>query len=363
MTRTSLIIALTLTALLTAGTMLAQTPAPARYVDAAELTLVGKMMDTPNPFWRVDTARFQGFTSTESKQVRCGAGLAVAFRTDSPFITLQFTRRPPYTSAGTMVLASTGFDLYIREGRDWIWAANAACKPGDEGPARLVSHLDRTAHDCLLYLPIHTELYSLALGVAEGSTIEPLPNPFRNRIVFCGSSFTHGGGTSRPGMTYPLQFERHTGLQVLPLGCGGNGRLQPHLADVMAAVEADAFVFDQFSNPTADEIRERFFPFLEKVRTAHPGVPIIFQQTIGREKENYDMLARGRAHEKRAVADSVMAIAMAQDPDLYYLRPDANDATHEWTVDGTHPSDHGYTLWARSIERPLRRILRRYGIR
>jgi lysophospholipase L1-like esterase len=35
----------------------------------------------------------------------------------------------------------------------------------------------------------------------------------------------------------------------------------------------------------------------------------------------------------------------------------------EGTVDGTHPNDYGYTLWARSIEKPLLKILKKYGIK
>ena len=311
----------------------------------------------------MDTARFQGFTPTESNQVRCGAGLAVAFRTDSPVIGLRLTRRPPYSGPTTTVLSSTGFDLYIRQDGRWIWARNHSFKPGAEESGILIEHMDGTMHDCLLYLPIHTELYSLELGFTEGSVVEVLDHPFRHRIVFCGSSFTHGSCTTRPGMSYPMQFERHTGLQVLSLGCGGNGRLQPHFAEIMAAVEADAFVFDQFSNPTPQEIRERFFPFLETVRAAHPGVPVIFQQTIEREHGSFDTATRARSRERMAVADSVMEIAVRRYPDVYYVKPSASDGSHEWTVDGTHPDDYGYYLWARSIEKPIRRILRRYGIR
>ena len=58
-----------------------------------------------------------------------------------------------------------------------------------------------------------------------------------------------------------------------------------------------------------------------------------------------------------------MAIAVKRYPDVYYIKPSADDGTHEYSVDGTHPDDHGYYLWSRSIEKPILRILRRYGIR
>jgi lysophospholipase L1-like esterase len=36
---------------------------------------------------------------------------------------------------------------------------------------------------------------------------------------------------------------------------------------------------------------------------------------------------------------------------------------HSTSVDGIHPSDYGYTLWAKSVKKPLLKILAKYGIR
>ena len=46
----------------------AQTPSSHRFVytEASDLTLTGKLMDTPNPYHRVDTVRFKGFTASEN---------------------------------------------------------------------------------------------------------------------------------------------------------------------------------------------------------------------------------------------------------------------------------------------------------
>lgn len=335
-----------------------------RWVEASDLTMIGKLMDTPNPYWRVDTTVWKGFTSTENKQIRCSAGLGVVFRTDSRNIVIEIERRAPYYGSSTTQIASAGFDLYIRKDGKWIWAGDVAFKPDYAGgPQQLIANMDGSVHECLLYFPVHTELYSCRLGFDEGCLVEAMQNPFRHRIVFSGSSYTHGSSTARPGMSYPLQFERHTGMQALPLGCGGNGKLQMHYALALASVEADAFVFDQFSNPKPEIMMERFFPFLETIRNAHPGVPIIFQQTIYRESGNFDLVSRKHNQEKMDLADSLMAIAIKRYPDVYYIKPSADDGTHEYSVDGTHPNDHGYYLWSRSIEKPILRILRRYGIR
>ena len=57
------------------------------FTEASELTLFGKLMpDTPNPYHRVDTMVFKGFTKSENSQVRMSTGIAIAFKTDSPMI-------------------------------------------------------------------------------------------------------------------------------------------------------------------------------------------------------------------------------------------------------------------------------------
>ena len=49
---------------------------------------------------------------------------------------------------------------------------------------------------------------------------------------------------------------------------------------------------------------------------------------------------------------------------VYFIQTtDAADELHETSVDGTHPNDYGYTLWAESIRKPLLKILRKYGIK
>ena len=48
---------------------------------------------------------------------------------------------------------------------------------------------------------------------------------------------------------------------------------------------------------------------------------------------------------------------------VYFIQTNAADKRHETSVDGTHPSDYGYTLWAESIRKPLLKIFRKYGIK
>jgi lysophospholipase L1-like esterase len=58
-----------------------------------------------------------------------------------------------------------------------------------------------------------------------------------------------------------------------------------------------------------------------------------------------------------------MAIACKKYKDVYYIYPNATPKDHEAQIDATHPGNYGYQLWAESIEKPVLKILRKYGIR
>ena len=346
----------------------AQTPKDVKYTftEAADLTLIGRLFsDNPIPYHRVDTSRFHGFTPGENFQVRQSAGIACVFRTNSTVISVQTQYGQLSFPANTMGLAARGYDLYIRKDGRWLYANSAVA--GDknlDSNVILNRDMDNTEKECMIYLPMYSEVKGLKIGVQEGATIEPMDNPFRHRIVFFGSSFTHGVSTSRTGMSYPLQLERATGLHVVSLGCSGNCKLQPYFCDVLCAAQADAFVFDTFSNPSIPEIEQRLFPFIEKLQKAHPGVPLIFQRTIYRERRNFSQSVNKFEGDRQHRAEQLMKEACKRYKDVYYIDvTNATSPTHETSVDGTHPGDYGYTLWAESLRKPLLKILKKYGIK
>ena len=336
-----------------------------RFVDATELNLIGKALPTPHPYHRIDTVAYKGFTKGENQQVRCSAGLALVFKTNSTRIDLE----PQYTSfvyagASTPRVASEGFDLYIRKDGEWLYAASRAPKKRGEAYT-MISRMDSSEKECLLYLPNYSELTSLRVGVDEGATITPMENPFRHKIVIFGSSFTHGVSTSRAGMSYPMQIGRNTGLCFCSIACSGNCKLQPYFADYLGDVkDADAMVFDAFSNPDAKMIEERLIPFIERIRAKLPSTPLIFVQTIYRESGNFDLRSRKIEEDKRDMARRQMAEAMKRFDNVYFVdKADLTGTDHVTSADGTHPSDLGYWRWAQNLQPELLKVFRKCGIR
>ena len=332
--------------------------------EASELTVIGKLFDTPVPYARVDTARHKGWNKSQNFQVRCGSGIAIAFRTNSSSIVLKPEYGQLYHGVTTNVLAHRGFDLYIKDGGEWLWAAAASPAEGKEDQQFiLAANLDGRMHECLMYLPLYSELRGLEIGVDEGSVLEASPAPFRHRVGIYGSSYTQGVSCGRAGMTYPAIFTRDTGIQLLSLGMSGQCKMEPYAADALMDADVEAFIFDTFSNPSPAQIRERLFPFIEKMQASHPGAPLIFQRTIYRENRNFNTKVAYDESTRIELVDSLMAIACKKYKDVYYIHPDATAKDHEAQIDGIHPSNYGYQLWAKSIEKKACRILKKYGIK
>ena len=348
--------------LLLALPLSAQKPAWNLEVEASDLNLLGKAFnDTPNPYHRIDTCRFKGFTKSENMQCRCAAGLAVLFTTDARTIGVKMDFEQASADA---YRSYRGFDLYIKKDGKWLWAGMTDFPSNHrdkEAIHTIVKNMAAGEKECLLYLPLYTDIQSCKVCVAEASHIDPMESPFKHRIVFHGSSFTHGISTTRSGMSYPVQFMRSTGLQPITLGFSGNCKMQPYFADILEEVEADAYVFDLFSNPSIPLIKERLRPFIDRMVKAHPGKPIIVQRTIYWELENFDTGAQQEFGGRRALSDSLMSVICKEYKDVYYIKPDA--ALHNGessTADGVHPNDNGYSLWEKSIEKPILKILRKY---
>ena len=357
-----------LTAAVLTISAMAQTPKNVTYVftEATDLNLIGKIHEnTPNPYHRVDTVKYKGFTKGENSQVRCPAGMAVLFKTNSTTVSVKTVFGWEYSAVNTMPLAYRGYDLYIKKDGRWIYAGSGAPKHGDpsEKNVVIIKDMDKQEKECMLYLPIYSEVYSVKIGVEEGSQLEKLESPFRHRIGIFGSSFTHGISTSRAGMSYPMQLMRSTGLQLLSLGCSGNCKMQPYFADVLCDANVDALIFDVFSNPKADMIEERLFPFIEKLQTAHPNIPLIFQQTIYRESRNFNAKSEATEKAKQETAARLMKEACKKYKNVYFVQTNASLDSHETSVDGIHPDDYGYTLWAKSIEKQILKILKKYNIK
>lgn len=341
-----------------------------RYYNAAELNVIGKAIPTSKDFTRIDTAAYD-FNDKVIEEYAChSTGLAVLFATDSPFIKAKWQTSGKNASENMTAIAQKGLDLYIKQGSEWVFAGVGRPQM-DEGPTydrhegTLVKAMAPGRKECLLYLPLYDRLDSLFIGVEDGAYLESLENPFKYRIVVKGSSVTHGLAASRPGMSYAARFGRDNGFYCFNLGFSGKSKLQKEYAEYLADIQdVDAFIFDAFSNPSAEIIHADFDSFVDVIRAAHPDVPLIFMQTERRESRNFDTWREDFEAKKQAAAEKEIRERMKTDKHIYFIPSDGFlGDEHIATSDGSHPTDLGFTYMLDCISPKILKILRKYGIR
>ena len=335
------------------------------YVDAATLGVYGKAGEVPgHPYSRLDPEKYgvKGSLATKCLQ---STGVFVVFNTDSESLSLKWETSPlRVVGANTGANAQKGLDLYIKRDGRWVFAAvGTPDMAGDcvHHERKVISSMSEGNKECLLYLPLFDSVESLEIGVDPGSSITASPNPFAHKIVFLGSSITHGSAASRAGMSYVARYGRDNGLYCLNLGFSGQAKLQEYWARVAADIDADAFVFDQFSNPSAKVINESFDSFVDIIREAHPETPLIFLQTIRREKRNFNEEADAYEAAKQKAGEAKVGARMKTDKNIYFIPSDGflgDDSLG--TADGTHPTDVGFSRMLEKMSPKLNKILKKY---
>ena len=351
-----------------------------KFVDAATLTIAGKLSKTTNPYHRAEVSEYPSLKEGRSRTgkplegtlLRMSTGVMVIFETDSPEIWVKPEYGFTYPFYSMPMAATHGFNLYIEKDGKLRWAASRGRtidaqgegKAKAEKPLRLIANMDGTMKRCVLYLPLYSELLSLEVGVADGATIRAAENPFRHNIAVFGSSFTHGASASCAGQTWPAFFSRSTGLHVCSYGMSAYSKLQPVVGEIIGKAKPDALICDSFSNPSNEQIKERIRPFINAVRRENPNMPIIFLRTIYRESRNFDQRAEKSEQSRIDCAAAVMKEVDKEYKGVYYLEIDnMTGTTGETSADGVHPHSMGYYEWAKAIEKPILKILKKHKIK
>ena len=106
------------------------------------------------------------------------------------------------------------------------------------------------------------------------------------------------------------------GFGFVNLGASGQCKLDTFFARIAAETRADAFLFDAFSNPSAQQIDERLEGFVRRIRESHPTTPLIFLQTEVRESGNFDLKERAFEAAKREAARKGMGKLIERDKNI-----------------------------------------------
>ena len=295
------------------------------------------------------------------------AGMRYRFVTDATFIRARWKLRKGARLAMSHMPATgvSGVDLYLRDAGGWHFLAVG--RPDAASNERtLVSGLTQAPREYLLYLPLYNGVDSVEIGVPQGARFEAAPARYAGRkpVVFYGTSILQGGCASRPGMAYPSIIGRALEWPTVNLGFSGNGKTEPEMAQLVAELDAAAFVLDSLPNLDVAQVKERVEPFVQTLRTRHSNTPIVFVENVNYTDTGFLEPRRTKVAEANSFLRQLYAKRKAAgDRHVYYVH-----ASHllggdgEDTVDGTHPTDLGFVRMAEGIAPVVRTALTEAGL-
>lgn len=332
-----------------------------KYVDAAIFPLYGKVDDSTETRYERLPARLKNVSRDPVWRLgKNTAGLAIRFRTNSKTIGARWETLNNTVMNHMPFVAIKGLDLYCYQNGHWQFVNSG--RPIDKSTsATIISNLDGSFREYMLYLPLYDGLVSLEIGVdslAEIATPD-LDFPTRQKpLVFYGTSITQGACASRPGMAYPSQIGRLLNRETINLGFSGNGQLDIEIAHLMTQVDASIYVLDFVPNVTVEQIKEKLEPFVEILRRQQPQIPILLVENAIFPHSLFDTsITHYLPAKNRALKQVYLDLKKKGYSKLYYLDSKnliGND--FDATVDGIHFTDFGFY---RFVEKVLPAIERR----
>jgi hypothetical protein len=348
--------------------VVAQEKQPLKFVDATTLNICGHTLPTEkSPYFRFDCEPYNVNNSYIELYSRYSTGLYVMFRTNSSQIAATWENVPRRVGDNMTAITQLGLDLYIKHEGRWVFCQSGRVSTDTTKSKRtktIVKNLADGEKEFMLYLPLWCELKSLEIGVDEDATIEPIPSPYKYKVINYGTSITHGASASRPGLTWSARMSRNMGVDFLNVGFSGNGKMQREIVPLLCKVECDALLCYCFGNPSAKEIEERVDYFVDELVKAHPGKPIIFIRPLHNELEYFDMVKREQLVHKLSVINRKIAEIKKRHKDVYYLdEPFPHGDDFEGSVDKSHLNDLGFDRVIKTYQPQIAKIFRKYGIK
>lgn len=290
------------------------------------------------------------------------SGMMFRFTTDSSRLLFKWV---PYTGGLAMdhmpSTGASGIDVYRfdAEKGKWLYVKTGRIKSATGGALDL-SWTPGTP--CLVNLPLYNGLKSFSLGVAPDASVTalgPRKSGVDKPVVFYGTSITHGGCCSRPGLSFVNIIGRDLDVPVVNLGFSGSGVMEFEMSEHLARIDASCYVLDCLWNMGALEsggrpgrnVEENYEPFIRNLRAKRPDVPIVMA-------EQCDVYCGGPNPKDRYIKALYDKLVAEGWKNLVYLPKDGMYTCDlEGTVDGCHPNDWGMMSLARAFGGAVRKAL------
>ena len=318
-----------------------------KWIDGRYLPLEGKCFaDTDDFYDRLPKNVTTNVNAGVRGMKHHSAGLQFRFRTDSKTLDFKWI---PYSKSLSMdhmpATGVSGIDIY-RQGADgtWRYVSTGRIRDAVKGGSHRVWGKPGAAY--IVNLPLYNGIRSFSLGVEKNAKVEalgPRKSGIDKPVVFYGTSITHGGCASRPGLAFPSIVGRNLDVPIVNLGFSGSGKMEFEMSEHLAAIDASCYVLDCLWNMGDPMVKERYEPFIRNLRKKRPGVPIVMA-------EQCDVHCGGPNAKDRFIKALYNKLTAEGWKKLVYLpKTDMYNGDHEGTVDGCHPNDWGMMSMAKAF--------------
>ncbi len=319
-----------------------------RWIDGKLLPIEGRMFDNVDNYYdRLPsnvTAKVNGGVRAMRHH---SAGMQFRFTTDSKKLHFKWVPYNPRLSMDHMPSTGvSGIDVY-QQTPDGVWRyVKTGRITNAKGGSLTIDWTPGTP--CLVNLPLYNGVKSFSLGIDPNAKISSAP-PHRGAskpVVFYGTSITHGGCASRPGLAFVNVVGRTLDVPVVNLGFSGSGVMEYEMSEHLAAIDASCYVLDCLWNmgmTKADDVNNRrgrnvdenYEPFIRNLRAKRPNVPIVMA-------ERCDVYCRPQNSQDKFIRKLYEKLIAEGWTNLVYLPKDKMyTGDLEGTVDGCHPNDWG----------------------
>jgi lysophospholipase L1-like esterase len=336
-----------------------------KWIDGKALPIEGRAYSTVD-HW------YDRLPSNVTKKVNGGvrgmkhhtAGMQFRFSTDSTRLVFEWKPYSPSLSLDHMPSTGvSGIDVYRFDARQkrWFYVKTGRIRHAKKGSRLEVAWTPGTP--CLVNLPLYNGVREFRLGINPTSSVKALPpraSGINKPVVFYGTSITHGGCCSRPGLSFVNRVGRDLDVPVVNLGFSGSGVMELEMSEHLAAIDASCYVLDWLwnmgsvngQNRPGRNVETNYEAFIRNLRAKRPGVPIVMA-------EQCDVFC-GAPNAKDVFIRALHRKLVSEGwTDLVYLPKETMyPGDGEGTVDGCHPNDLGMQSMSKAFGAAVRTALK-----
>lgn len=308
-----------------------------------------EMKDGAIHFHRIPENLAPHYMTPEGRQIRmnCPSGVNIRFVSNTRFlkINLKYGRQARPFFKGEVRTDNTTVNAFGPDAAVEEWAGEIFRQ---ESAERKVFEI---------WLPHLVENNLVALEAEDGALLEPAPQQ-RLRWLVYGDSITQGMTATLPTLPYTARCAIELDALTLNLGIGGeifDKELPLHIPDFECDIISIAYgVNDWNRGLTPDEVGENAEQLVAALARRYADKPVLLITPVpALMQSDTNKIGLTLDEYRLALADAVKGVKQAIVVEGDKILP----ADNAFFVDGVHPNDKGFELYARNLSKELQAAL------